>query len=380
MPDAAGGQDPAPMDELDRELRELTEGRAGDPLFLEPSAAERARVGGVEVKQAPAPPAETRPRRSRRSRWRRAAGGGRFGYLFAVAVLLLAGAIASLRVAHPDRVADGTTTAAGAAGAAAGSSRPASFSPADLLNKPTADPFLGTRADGWADGAAGIVAPAARPAGRFTAAQVAAAYATTRKLLIAAGLDRQTLLGGPPASFARLLTSAQRATFLTSLPKHGVTKDGSALSTRTWVVSFAPGTTALVGTVIKVHGTMSAHAVTESGKPILTVRVSYVFVYAVEPPNDPADWTRVAVREYGSVDFVPSSPPGRGPGAPGALEPRYRVVSEAAGPRCGAGDGYIYPDYPGESSPRAESAGLVISPYSTPRGAWPDVVCGRDGI
>jgi hypothetical protein len=375
MPDAAGGQDPAPMDEFDREWRELTEGRAGEPLFLEPSAAERARAGGVEVKQAPAPPEGTLPRRSRRSRWRRADGGRRFGYLFAVAILLLAGSIASLRVAHPYRVADGLST--GAAWPTAGSSRPAAFSPANLLTNPTADPFLGTRADGWADGAAGIVAPAAKPAGRFTAAQVAAAYATTRKLLIAAGLDRQTLLGGSPAAFARLLTAAQRATFLTSLPKHGLAKDGSALSTRSWVVSFAPGTTALVGTVIKVHGTMSAHAVTESGKPVLTVEVSYLFVYAVEPPNDPVDWTRVAVREYGSVDFVPSSHHGL---VSGALEPRYRMVSEAAGPRCGAGDGYIYPDYPGDSSPGAESAGLVISPYSTPHGVWPNVACGRDGI
>jgi hypothetical protein len=365
------------MDEFDRELRELTEGRAGEPLFLEPSAAERARAGGVEVKQAPAPPAGTEPRRSRRSRWLRADAGRRYGYLFAVAVLLLAGSVASLRVAHPNRVADGLPTAAGAASPTTASPRLATFSPASLLTDPTANPFLGTRADGWADGAAGIVAPAAKPAGRFTAAQVAAAYATTRKLLIAAGLDRQTLLGGTPAAFARLLTATQRVTFLTSLPKHGLAKDGSALSTRTWVISFAPGTTALVGKVIKVHGTMSAHAVTESGKPVLTVEVSYVFVYAVEPPNDPADWTRVAVREYGSVDFVPSSHQGR---ALGALEPRYRMVSQAAGQRCGVGDGYIYPDYPGDSSPGVKSAGLVISPYSTSRGAWPDLVCGRDGI
>ncbi|HEY7262903.1 MAG TPA: hypothetical protein VH589_15630 [Trebonia sp.] len=365
------------MDEFDRELRELTEGRAGEPLFLEPSAAERARAGGVEVKQAPAPPAGTEPRRSRRSRWLRADAGRRYGYLFAVAVLLLAGSVASLRVAHPNRVADGLPTAAGAASPTTASPRLATFSPASLLTDPTANPFLGTRADGWADGAAGIVAPAAKPAGRFTAAQVAAAYATTRKLLIAAGLDRQTLLGGTPAAFARLLTATQRVTFLTSLPKHGLAKDGSALSTRTWVISFAPGTTALVGKVIKVHGTMSAHAVTESGKPVLVVEVSYVFVYAVEPPNDPADWTRVAVREYGSVDFVPSSHQGR---ALGALEPRYRMVSQAAGQRCGVGDGYIYPDYPGDSSPGVKSAGLVISPYSTSRGAWPDLVCGRDGI
>ena len=42
------------MDDLDRELRELTWGRAGEPLFLEPSAAERARAGTVRIKEAPA--------------------------------------------------------------------------------------------------------------------------------------------------------------------------------------------------------------------------------------------------------------------------------------------------------------------------------------
>lgn len=361
------------MDELDRELRELTEGRAGEPLFLEPSAADRIRAGGVEVKEAPAPPAGTPVWRPRRRRGRRAGGRHRIGYLFAVAIVLVAGAIASLRVAHPEGVAGGPLVAAGGAGATAGPSRLATFSPADLLNEPTADPFLGTRANGWADGAAGIAAPAARPAGRFTAAQVTAAYATTRKLLIAAALDHQTLLGGQPTAFARLLTAGQRATFLAGLGRHGVTKDGYPLSTRTWVVSFAPGTTALVGTVIKAHGTMSARAVTESGRQVLTVEVSYLFVYAVQPPHDPVDWTRVIVRQHGSVDFVPSNRPGH------ALQPRYRMTAEAAGPRCGAGDGYIYPDYPGDSEVGAESAGLVISPYSTPPG-WPNVVCGRYGI
>src|ERR1700759_718015 len=63
MPDGADGPDPAPLDELDRELRELTEGRAGDPLFLEPSAAERAKAAPVRtedvsgVPDAPGSPA-----------------------------------------------------------------------------------------------------------------------------------------------------------------------------------------------------------------------------------------------------------------------------------------------------------------------------------
>jgi hypothetical protein len=364
MPHPAGGQEPAPMDDLDRELRELTEGRAGEPLFLEPSAAERARAGAVRVREAPAALAGARAgrRRRRHSRRRRRAGGGPPPGSVAVAVfLLLACGLAWLRFPHARSALGG-----GARGAASGPGTAASaglaaalgtISPGGLFDGPPTDPFLGSPADGWADGAAGIVGPAARPAGGFTAAQVAAAYAATRKLLIAAGLDRQTLLGGPPAAFARLLVAAQRATFLAGLDKRGLAKDGSPLSTRTWVTSFAPGSAALVGTVIKVHGTMSARAVTESGAAVLTVDVSYLFAYAVEPPHDPAGWTRVVSHLNGSVDFAWWDDPG------GPLEPWDRTVVETTGLRCGTGNGYIYPVYPGGRSAALAASGPVINLY-----------------
>jgi hypothetical protein len=361
MPDAAGSQEPAPSDEFDRELRELTEGRAGDPLFIEPSAAERAEAGQVRLKEAPAPP--DGPRAGRHRRRKRLTGGRQlFGALFAAAVLLLAGGLAWLRVAHPAPLVAG-----GAAGAWTTISQPpalgpppspqqGSMSPVDLFDVPPADPFLGTPADGWADGAAGIVAPAARPAGGFTAAQVAAAYATTRELLIAADLNRQTLLGGSPAALARLLTPAQRATFLAGLGKQGVAKDGYPLSTRTWVTSFAPGSADLIGTVIKVHGTMSARAVTESGTAVLAVNVDYLFTYAVQSPHDPTNWTRVEIRQHGSVDFARWDDPG------GVLEPWDKTVIETTGLQCGPGGGYVYPNYPANGS--VDAALTVIHPYS----------------
>ena len=361
MPDASGGHDPAPLDELDRELRELTEGRAGEPLFLEPSAAERARAGGVRVKAAQieaAPVAAAGPRVSRR---RRASGRRLLGSLLAVTLLLLAGGLA-WGFGKTASARSGERTPASDAGLAAALG---TISPGTLFDGPPADPFLGTQADGWADGAAGIVAPAARPAGGFTAAQVAAAYATTRQLLIAAALDRQTLLGGPPAAFARLLTAPQRETFLAGLDKRGVAKDGYPLSTRTWVTSFAPGTAALVGTVIKVHGTMTARAVTESGTAVLAVEVNYLVAYAVKPPHDPADWTRVVSHLSGSVDFARWDDPG------GALEPRDRTVVETAGLGCGASAGYIYPDYPSDQWTDSAQSGPVIGPYSPGSAAAP---------
>jgi hypothetical protein len=132
-------------------------------------------------------------------------------------------------------------------GAVPRTSAPATSSPSVAVTPysgPPADPFGGTPADHWADGAAGITIPAAAPHGPFTASEVAAAYATTRRLLIAQDLDQTTLRGGAPTAFADVLTTQQRAQFTAGLDKIGLDKQGYELSTRTWVASFATSTTA----------------------------------------------------------------------------------------------------------------------------------------
>ena len=375
MPDGADGPDPAPLDELDRELRELTEGRAGDPLFLEPSAAERAKAAPVRTEDvpgvpdapsspaaptAPAGPADPgapdAPGGTRAVRRRRTRRGGRLAAaLLAVALLLVGGVLVWLRFGHTAGSSDGSAPVPDTAlGSILGT-----IAPGDLFAGASADPFLGTPANDWADGAAGIVAPPAEPVGGFTAAQVAAAYATTGELVAAASLDRPTLLGGQPAALERLLTARQRATFTAGLDAHGVGKDGRPLSTRSWVASFAPGTAQLDGDVIKVSGTMDAVVVTESGRQVLRVEVSYSFVYAVEPPHDTTDWSRVVTRQYGSVDFARWDDPH------GALEPWDKtVVDPLSGVACGPADGYIHPAYPSNGSITAQQSRLVIRPYS----------------
>ena len=360
MSDGTSGQGPAPADEFDRELRELTEGTAPAPLFLEPSAAERAQASAADAGKA-----GDRGRHGRRT-----------GALVLVALLVVAGGLLwvgymrSAPNAGPEVA--GPAPSAGLAASAAAASPMGTITPVDLFGGPPSDPFAGTPADGWADGAAGIVPPPARQVGGFTAAQVAAAYATTRKLLIAGNLDRQTLLGGPPTAFAKLLTAEQRATFLASLNKIGLDKAGSRLSTRLWVASFAPGSAELIGNVVKVHGTMSARAVRESGTVVLAIVVNYIFAYAIEPPHQPADWMRLLDHQYGSIDFAPWDDPG------GALEPWDRTIIGHPGIQCGTTDGYIHPDYPSDRSVDARESGTAIHPYSTatsvPGGGG---VCGR---
>jgi hypothetical protein len=78
-------------------------------------------------------------------------------------------------------------------------SLPGLTSPVDA-NGPPADPFSGTPAEHWANGAAGIAIPAVRAHGPYSAARVRSAYETTREMLIAGNLDWPTLRGGAPKS------------------------------------------------------------------------------------------------------------------------------------------------------------------------------------
>ena len=223
---------------------------------------------------------------------------------------------------------------------------------------PPADPFAGSPADHWADGAAGITIPAARAHRPYSAAQVRSAFQTTRKLLIAADLNWPTLRGGRPAAFEQLLTAPQRQTFLAGLHTTKVNKDGTDASTRGWITTFAPGSTKFVTTVVKVHGTMTARAIRESGAPVLRITVDYIFVYAVEPPGDPADWMRVVQQASGTVDF------GNWAGAAGEFDPWYSIGGGTAGVRCDVHDGYVHPDYPVGPPDTSHPTGKPVNPYA----------------
>lgn len=228
---------------------------------------------------------------------------------------------------------------------------------------PPADPFAGTPADHWADGAAGITAPAAKALGAYSAAQVRSAYATTRQLLIAGNLNWPTLRGGAPKAFEDLLISQQRTYFLARLHTTKVDKKGNDENSREWVTSFAPGSTKFVTTTIKVHGTMKARVVHESGGTALRIAFSYLFVYAVEPPGNPAGWMRIVQQRSGTVDFARWDESGS------SFEPWYGVTGLTAGGRCDTHDGYVHPDYPTGPPSTVQPSGQPVNPYALRSGA-----------
>lgn len=341
MPESAGGNQPDPVED-ERKPGRLT-GVNGQARTHEPSPLERL----VAARQA-----EKQAQRKRDSRV--------LALLALVLVVLFGGGAFALVRADPSWLHRGLvrpTASARTPGPTPTASLATPLSPLNV-NAPPVDPFAGTPADGWADGAAGITIPAARAHGPYTKAEVRSAYETTRKLLIAANLDWPTLHGGAPTALADLLTQQQRTQFLSGLHTTALNKDGTEQNTRTWVSSFAPGSTKFVTTVIRVHGTMSASTATDSGVAVLRITVDYLFVYAVEPPHDPADWMRIVQQAYGSVDFAQWDDPG------GPLEPWYSVGSETAGDRCGSRDGYIHPDFPQGPPDSVQPSGTPRDPYS----------------
>jgi hypothetical protein len=340
-----GGNGPVSGDQFDEALKSLLDGNAGQPRFREMSAADRAKQADKARKQAE----RNRAKHARRRSGRRRHLGRGARILVTTVVLAVIGGGGLYAVSHfkPLRghlpQAGITKTPVPAASAAP--------LPANV--------FAGTRADDWADGAAGIVLPAAHAVGPYSAAQVASAYATTERLLIAGNLDRSVLFGAKPTVFADLLAAPQRTQFLAGLNATGVSKDGSPRNTHSWIAVFAPGSAELIGDVIKVHGSLSAKVAHVSGMTVLAVVVNYLFAYPVARPGTPADWMRIVDHETGSIDF------GNWQGPSGPFAPESLTQTANAGAYCAFQDGYIHPDYPAPHIPDTHATGPVVDPYST---------------
>ena len=401
---------PASPDDINSRLAEIAAELASEARFKEPSAAERARARVTAVRApakpkrrsgplghwrarrarskaeelraplrpagAPEPAPQPRPSRLARRAAARASVPDRgyadltmpsrlrSGTTIVIIMVLLIGVSIGLRYlirhyatapARPlthDRQTSApsitpTATPRPSAAAAAG------FNPAD--------PFAGTPAAGYLNGASGIIMPVARKVGQFSAAQVTAAYTTTTKLLIAGYLNPQTLAGVPPTAFAHLLATSERTSFLRDLNLIGVQPDGAQRSSRAWVTSFAPGTTKLAGDVIKVHGQMTAATARDRGQTVLRIHTDYLFVYPVEPPGATATAAgmRIVTRVYMNVDFAPWNQP-----ASSQLVPYVQSIRGGpAGSQCSQQDGYVHPAFAVSPGPSLQPAGQPVTPY-----------------
>ncbi|MFI6176952.1 hypothetical protein ACIA8R_15590 [Nonomuraea sp. NPDC051191] len=211
----------------------------------------------------------------------------------------------------------------------------------------TDNPFAGSPAERYADGAAGFVMPEAKALGGLSKADVAKGLKRTRALLAAALLDRETLLGGRPKAFAGLLDPDQREWFYEEL-------GGKKYDSRDLVNSFAPGSAEPVGDVIKVNGTARLGTFREDGLRGVKVAVNYLAVYAVRRPGEPSTTMRLVSHLTGEVRLY------RAEGRTAAYVEWGMSHTPA---RCGTKDGFVHPVYDDDPPGSVAPSGPATDPY-----------------
>ncbi|MFI7007514.1 hypothetical protein [Streptomyces sp. NPDC050145] len=282
-------------EEWERFLRESAEGVRDAPQ--EPSARARMVTRRLQEEDVHGSNGDgwrtyspDRPRSRSRTGWYVA------GILAALAVLLWALA--------PDRVTNllgaGGTPDAGPLGAE--TARPSGPPPSTGPRRGTrAEPFRGSPAARWADGAAGISVPAPRATAWMDEARVARALDRSRDFLVASSLDRAVLRGERPSEAIAYINpeQSQEQEFLeTALRSPSEKYNPLVLFSR-----FDPDRTSLVGDVVKVRGRLSYE---EGPGPHHALRVTsdVTYVYPVAAvAGDPDEVTRVIVRRQVVMDW-----------------------------------------------------------------------------
>ncbi|WP_371677130.1 hypothetical protein [Streptomyces sp. NBC_01276] len=284
--------------------------------------------------------------------------------LKAAAAIVFIAALALIAV-RPELVIDKLTGKAeareGAAKAAplpAETARPTAAPEAVYPDRPTLkDPFRGSPALQWADGAAGIEAPEATEVGGVSRDQVADALAKAKQFLIAANLDPAALRGGRPEAALKLLDPQDeelRKELEVSLDRPTREQDPLDLFTR-----YDPAELKPVGDVVKVRGRMWVEPGEKPGQA--EVKADYSFVYPfVKVKGNPEDVARTIVRR--EITFSVADP-AKWRGAPGALR-LAAFQPDIANSTCDRYDGYVHPSFfsdPADSGPTP--SGAPVDPY-----------------
>ncbi|MFB8028256.1 hypothetical protein ACFQ6U_32895 [Streptomyces sp. NPDC056465] len=232
-------------------------------------------------------------------------------------------------------------------------------------DRPTLEePFRGSPALRWADGAAGIELPEARAVGGMGKDEVAQALRATRQLLVAANLDPATLRGERPAEALDLLDPLQKGEperLERSLVEPGEGQDPLMMFSR-----FDPDDTQLAGDIVKTRGRMTFEAGPTGS---VEVHADYTFVYPlVRVGGD--EVARTIVRRklttalHDPERFVATR------GKLSVLSSQQNFGNSA----CEVDDGFLHPHFPSDGT-ESEQGGPDVDPYD--RSQWqPDGSCG----
>ncbi|MEU9185199.1 hypothetical protein AB0D14_11655 [Streptomyces sp. NPDC048484] len=238
---------------------------------------------------------------------------------------------------------------------------PETTAPGSVSGTPTLEePFAGSPAARYADGAAGIVPPDAKAVGVFSKEQVALALEQTKTLLVDANLDRGTLLGGTPETVLDSVLDPKQPDLVddleSSLRKPGKDRDPLRFFSR-----FDPDEVRLVGDVVKTRGRTTFKAGPDGAVDIHT---DYTFVYALAPA-DP-DSTEVARTIVRRVIDLRMGDPAKIRVTPGKLAV-IRYDDDVANSACFVYDGFLHPLLASADPTGAPPSGPAVDPYDRSR-------------
>ncbi|MFE0192960.1 hypothetical protein [Streptomyces sp. NPDC058989] len=244
---------------------------------------------------------------------------------------------------------------------AAETARPTQAPPAQAPQRPTRDePFGGSPAASWANGAAGITVPKAGAVGWMSAAEVERALARTRDFLVASGLDRAVLRGERPKKAIALINPHQRDVqdlLKTAFRTPSDNNDPLLLFSR-----FQPSRTHLVGDVVKTRGRLTYR---EGKRGALQVTADVTFVYPVTRADAGGDEiVRTIVRRELVLSWDDPDKVITEPGTFSIVSYTYDMTNGG----CGAPTGYFTPPF--GTDRQTDEAATEVDPYdrSTPIG------------
>ncbi|MET8824660.1 hypothetical protein ABZX40_03230 [Streptomyces sp. NPDC004610] len=239
---------------------------------------------------------------------------------------------------------------------AAESERPDAPPPTDpAVQGPTVEePFRGSPAVEWADGAAGIALPEARATGWMDKAEVARTLELTRDFLVESSLDSGVLKGDRPKQAIELMNPHQQdvqdyltAAFRTPSKEN----DPLLLFSR-----FEESEFRLVGDVIKTRGRLTYE---EGDRESVEVTADVTYVYPVARADGSDEVTRTIVRRETVLSWDDPVKIVTEPGTFTLLS--YMVDTTNGG--CGTFTGYLTPRFDSELAGSSEGDGPVTDPY-----------------
>ncbi|GGY32329.1 hypothetical protein [Streptomyces xanthochromogenes] len=251
---------------------------------------------------------------------------------------------------------DDTAAAPLPAETAAPTGAPPSFDP----DRPTLkEPFRGSPAVQYADGAAGIELPDATALGGFSKERVAAALAATRTLLIESNLSPATLRGERPEAALALIDPLDKEILDdvdTGLVKPDKDHDPLTLFSR-----FDPKKVRLVGDVVKTRGRMTVDKGPDGG---VVVHADYTFVYpVVKAAPGSTEVARTIVRRVLDIEVAD---PSVVQSTPGKLWIARRDV-DTGNSRCDIDNGFLNPEFADDTPSGPSPSGSAVDPYDRSR-------------